>query len=331
MTSKFISIVLMTLLTSFIIGCSGNDSHLITTEQEVATMGESMNAYLLKNVTQGMSKKEMCAVTSSAISEGLNSAGSSFTAMNNWIREYKNPSFAFTEQTYTSQVAKVISGIIIESTKCQPSDLTGDAAEFIGYIKENIYDRMETEKRQEKERKAAKIAKLEPELKKIMAEIKVMSDQCRGGIDTNKNFAGHPDADRLIEERIIEYKAKLPSLRKCQEDYLIKEKENTQKAEAAKQKKQNEKKLALAKAKKLSQEARNLFNSLMKVGCAYNYETDANISPIIRLRQYSDRIDGFLRDENGIRYLTGGSARLEYGYDDMIKKAKQKAEHCRKK
>jgi len=40
-----------------------------------------MNIYLSKNATQGMSKKEMCTVTSNAISKGLNSAGSSFTGI----------------------------------------------------------------------------------------------------------------------------------------------------------------------------------------------------------------------------------------------------------
>jgi len=131
-----ISIILL----GFTACSSGND--LITTEKQFVKMTAAMNSYILKNSYEGMSKEKLCIVMSDSFSEGLEAAGSSFQAMDRWIREYKDPRQAYlVEQTYTAKVAQFIAGQIIEGKVCEPKNLTGDIAKFVGYIKENVYDR----------------------------------------------------------------------------------------------------------------------------------------------------------------------------------------------
>jgi len=211
-------VVLSIILLGFTACSSGND--LITTKKQLIQMTTAMNSYMLKNGYEGMSKEELCVVMSDSFTEGLAAANSSFQAMNSWIREYKDPRMGLFEQTYTAQVAQLIVGQILEGKVCEPKNLTGDIAKFVGYVKENVYDRAENEKRKEKERKAADEAKFGPELKGIMAEMKGFESRCISTINTDYSFINGDINERML----ISYRETLASSRKCQEKFLLKQK-----------------------------------------------------------------------------------------------------------
>lgn len=223
----------MVLLSSMITACSGNDDHLITTKEELVTMTNSVKNYTLKKVYAGMSKEELCIVMSDSLSKGLNAAGSSFKAMNTWIREYKDPRLAFSEQTYTTQVATLIMAAAHKT--CEPKDLTEGAAQFVAYVQESIKNK----EAEDKARKAAKIARLGGlELKKIITEMKGFKYQCISNISTDYDWI----IENINEGTLNKYQKNLAESRKCQEEALLKQKEieTAQKARLEKMKADNE-------------------------------------------------------------------------------------------
>jgi len=97
-------------------GCSSGN-HVVQTEEEAQIFLQTMKEYGEKNKTPSMSKEEGCRLIEKSIAVGFDAIDSSFSAMNNWVEDYKDPKMALLSNTVPSQVY-IAMAMALE--KCEP-------------------------------------------------------------------------------------------------------------------------------------------------------------------------------------------------------------------
>lgn len=113
---------------SFLLTSCSSSTNVVDSEIELQMFVSAFKDYFEKNTTFDTkeNRRNQCSIAIGGISEGFDATFSSFEAMNNWVKQFKDPRMAIHSDSITSQLAKLI---LISLEGC--GDLKGEAALFV--------------------------------------------------------------------------------------------------------------------------------------------------------------------------------------------------------